>query len=668
MRIDSIAISNFRQFHGESELLFPYSDSKNVIVIHGDNGSGKTSILNAFKWVLYGTVDFDTGDEGIVNDIALQEAGESGIAKVKVSLKFQHDSYKYYAERSQDFRLFSGKPKPVSTSKVIVTKIAPDGQILDEPNPEIALKFILPNNLQPYFFFNGERIEKLSYSSRSEDIKDAIKNLMGLTIVERAIEHLEKGVKRELSKDTSDFDSQESKDTALELARSEQEREDCIDHIKQLSDNIRHIDSEIEDIDMALKGIEKVAEKQERRLEHEKGIEEKAGKIRNLESQQRSIISSRGFMALGKKSFNSAYEILSSEKKQGRLPAKVRAQLVEDLLASKVCICGRDIKEDSAEYGVVSSLKNDLSDQRLEDAFFEVLSNAKSVDSMSNDFFSELRMIREQISSLNKEKTDLNHKVDALTDELKGINIDNVNNLEDRRKRLKENREYNGGQKAISINSLSGIEKKLSELLTKMKNLQDAEGKVQISQQRINSAKRINEALTRLLSFLTNDVREKLSKQVQETFSSIIRKPYFAEISSSFTLEVYKPLPNGQRTLVTEKSTGESQVCSLSFIASIVSDAKQKHLSGGGTFYRGGIYPLVMDSPFGALDPEYRKLVARYIPKLADQVIILVSESQWRGEVSEQITERIAKSYRLSVQDSGNGMHLSKVVEENLNE
>ena len=63
MRILRLKIKNFRQFYGECELEFLSDDTSRITVIHGENGSGKTSLLNAFKWVLYGKTDFDTGEQ-----------------------------------------------------------------------------------------------------------------------------------------------------------------------------------------------------------------------------------------------------------------------------------------------------------------------------------------------------------------------------------------------------------------------------------------------------------------------------------------------------------------------------------------------------------------------------------------------------------------------------
>ena len=56
MRLLQLRLCNFRQFHGESPSinLEPMSSARNVVLFHGINGSGKTAILNAFTWVLYG--------------------------------------------------------------------------------------------------------------------------------------------------------------------------------------------------------------------------------------------------------------------------------------------------------------------------------------------------------------------------------------------------------------------------------------------------------------------------------------------------------------------------------------------------------------------------------------------------------------------------------------
>jgi DNA sulfur modification protein DndD len=132
---------------------------------------------------------------------------------------------------------------------------------------------------------------------------------------------------------------------------------------------------------------------------------------------------------------------------------------------------------------------------------------------------------------------------------------------------------------------------------------------------------------------------------VDETFSQIIRKNVRAYIDEDFQLKIEKQSKHGDIE-AKEQSTGEKQVTSLSFISSIISLAKEKHEQGG-KFFKGGLYPLVMDSPFGALDDDYRFKVAERVSNLADQVIIFVSNSQWNGNVKSACADRVGHSYRL---------------------
>ena len=54
-----------------------------------------------------------------------------------------------------------------------------------------------------------------------------------------------------------------------------------------------------------------------------------------------------------------------------------------------------------------------------------------------------------------------------------------------------------------------------------------------------------------------------------------------------------------------------------------------------------------MDSPFGALDREYRDLISSNLQQLAPQIIVFVSTSQWSGEVEKNLKPYIHHEYIL---------------------
>ena len=56
MLLQSIKLVNFRQFRNESIEFAEGADGKNVTIIIGENGTGKTTFAQAFFWCLYGFI------------------------------------------------------------------------------------------------------------------------------------------------------------------------------------------------------------------------------------------------------------------------------------------------------------------------------------------------------------------------------------------------------------------------------------------------------------------------------------------------------------------------------------------------------------------------------------------------------------------------------------
>mgnify|MGYP000660263789 CR=1 FL=1 len=188
-------------------------------------------------------------------------------------------------------------------------------------------------------------------------------------------------------------------------------------------------------------------------------------------------------------------------------------------------------------------------------------------------------------------------------------------------------------------------EKSLNEVKKQRKELASMSKAASSIKERLELSEEVKRVVDSLHDALSDSVRKELSKKVDDTFRSILVKDYWEEISKNYTLQIYKKVGE-HKHLVSDKSTGESQLSSLSCIGSIIALAKERHNKGTG-YYKGGVYPIVMDSPYGNLDPEYREKVAKYLPELAEQVIILATNSQWRGEVEEAVKTRKGKEYSL---------------------
>lgn len=93
MLLKSIKLENFRQFRNESIDFAQGEGGKNVTIIIGENGTGKTTFAQAFFWCLYGETEFS--DKIILNKMVATEMTPGSEEKVRVTLALRHGEVDY---------------------------------------------------------------------------------------------------------------------------------------------------------------------------------------------------------------------------------------------------------------------------------------------------------------------------------------------------------------------------------------------------------------------------------------------------------------------------------------------------------------------------------------------------------------------------------------------
>ena len=144
---------------------------------------------------------------------------------------------------------------------------------------------------------------------------------------------------------------------------------------------------------------------------------------------------------------------------------------------------------------------------------------------------------------------------------------------------------------------------------------------------------------------LENQFRISLEQRLQEIFSSISFTPYIPSLSSEYELKLVENTSGFSVNVAA--STGENQILSLSFIGAIIDKVREWSNKNTLMGLDSSTFPIVMDSPFGSLDEIYRRRVAKAIPQLVNQLVVLVTKTQWRVEVAEEMANYTGKEYVL---------------------
>ena len=192
MIIKNIMLKNFRQYI-DTTIEFATDADKNITVVMGDNGTGKTTLAQAFQWALYGETRFQIQE--VINRIVREQMTMGQSKTVSVSIEIFYNEKNYTIKRSVTYKKNAQMKLEGTNHKFTISTIDENGELhyFDEGKKNYMIKQFLPKDLSRFFFFDGERIEEMSkeiQSGKSDDFREAVYSLVGLRATQNAMGHL----------------------------------------------------------------------------------------------------------------------------------------------------------------------------------------------------------------------------------------------------------------------------------------------------------------------------------------------------------------------------------------------------------------------------------------------------------------------------------------------
>jgi len=707
MILQRIELNDFMCYAGSNK--FEFEEGINVII--GDNGYGKSKLFDAFYWVMYNEC-FNTSKKKfqstnllkrlIISDKAISDAND-GIISASVTLTFYNTEKdclyildrRYSVKKSEDKIIEDFDSEETIWFKELSYLNAKE--IKDSDQIEKIKKSILPDNIKPYMWFQGEQVESIIDFNQNDTLTRAINILSNITSYDNIIavaDSLKESSLKEFNKKQRDLSGDKGKSEGLEL-----DRQYLIERIKglelqniQIKDNLttaeekseillnKHSDAQkIREIEIKRKSIEKnLMETQEEFNEEQKSLHKRMftnkwvlkGTEDLFEEYSKMYNQFEHTKLLNETKIQARLDSENAMVKelQARLPIDVPEPIhVEYMLSIERClVCDREAPKDSEAWLKMKELldRSKMKIKTLEDEeasinnfsadFKKLYQNglglSHNIKNIDDDITSTYRRIRK----LDKRRKSLSEDLRKIESEINSLIVDAALNVNQATNLINEYAAQNElakrSIKEVMSNSniilkrkeeLAKIEADLSKLVIGEMPAYLVE-KIKVLDEFcevVNSTRK--RVFNKLVLILEEEANKHYLEMTQGNMSSrgIIR---LKELSNG---KNYMPeLVDEQGNILLQLNTGNIILIKLATIMAIIS-ARQGSRDTD-------LYTLITDAPMSVFGEDYTIGFCKTVSKVYRQSIIMSKEfyknTALRNELLTNAEIKLGKVYLIS--------------------
>ena len=639
-----IELQNFRQYR-DVRLKFPSAENDITLLI-AQNGVGKTTLLQAFRFCFYGESPnyLKLADVfSLLNFSARAEMSDGEICPVSVSIHFSFDGDDFIARRTITYVCYNGVVKSKGHSAFALLRNDGTGFAQVE-KPEEMMNQIMPAGLAHVYMFDGERMEKrVETAEYQSDFREAITGVLGLK---------EKAKALSLLGSTKERGSVIYRINSMMIPSSTEEsilKRDADSWQNTVTKNEAAISSTEESIKIADEKIKVAQELLKRRQEFKTIVETKEKLESQLHSKQLTLenkirdglgLQSKAVLYVELLKHKEAYvEFTKRKGKKQEIFTGLHKDVITAILKKGYCICGRPVAEHSEEMAKLLSLATLPNDNTL---YMQGITSLFNRASQLPQIMHRIQDIRRDVSVLNSEIGSLNVKFEKAVDDVI--------------KAQKESKSDESGE--LSLGSLRDYrhdaERKIKELTRENNGLMDRINSVdgQLHKMRVTDAKnkKIQFAVDQLvlvagrlsseLTLKQVNIRASMEKHLNEAISALMETGMSAELSKNYELTISKDIKSKGVDETGVLSTGQSVMISLSFLSALLKTVSEELPDKKSA--------VVMDAALSNVDERHIRLASERILSNFDQLIFMSFKRQLRNELFDGIKSKVRKAYELS--------------------
>ncbi len=679
-----IEISNFAMLHGID--IEPSTDSERPLtVIRGDNAAGKTTLLRAIRWCMYG----EKGLPGVPSEFSLHPVWWNPRypdVETEVSIEFDADSGGQEQSRYRLTRkvVTIGKPSAPANepdfhriNETPTLMVKPHGGTWGphEKHPDPVIEMLLPLDLRDFFLMDADEAVALVGGSdenkvapKSEYRKkttDAISGLLGLDVFTDAsnrVKTIGHSFSRKASKATGDKDLNQLQD---DLDRTREDLKRAGDNQKEMEARREALSDELQQLRSALAADLKQAGERNAWAGRLETVDEEIDaateeRTRHLAYLSENLESTELLSGLASTAISQTQDFLRHLHKQGHVPS-TNVPFVRGLLDDRYCVCGQDLSEGTVHRQRVEKrlAEADEEDSKADHLYhlyeaslrLENPTAAYGWNEKRARHDTELAACAERFSALKREKRDLSNKLRDIEDAKIDTSLSQIESLEKQLDTIK----VNLVELLHKIGEMEGKEKSIKSTRDqRRRNERAARDHVAASKLAQRVCKTIDGAYTALENRQVNELAGRMNKlfhqmaadssecDVEEMRANRSSLHMIAEVgvrsveTRAKQFEIYAKNARGRTMPMTEINGASRRVIALSFVLGLC-DVSKTHA------------PFIADSLLNVMSGRVRSNTLRITTERSRQPILLLLYQDLENPTdAETANEQAGATYTLT--------------------
>lgn len=666
MILQQIRLENFRSYFGTHtiDLATKASGPKNIVMIGGLNGAGKTSLHQAIVMGLVGEQAYFTfvrdldrkGDarqtiDRELNSLLNREAAAAGEREARVTLFLSdNDGEQLAVQRTWAFDargVYRGKEELVVARTGTASSSATDDEMTHK-HFEDMLKSYVPPEVAKFFFFDGEDIQRIARDNPGTAVGDGVDLLLGFHILDGLasdMDFLHERYRKEAHKRSQqeiELDKLRvvEKELVTQRRQFEDEQQELEERVAALREESRRLVEELreavggsgrdprlvqDELDQVNREIQRARDSIQAAVD-QRIVSALPGDLVHRLARQLDAEDARSQWEEGKRRVEPRRDRLIQQifGEDAPQPTPPLDAAQSAFLQRRVCV-EWDNLFNPPPAGIATERRHAyLSDEERNQV------RGRCAEVLRFGVLDLNRMIGE-LDTLQRRATDLRVTLDRIGDGERAAKLVAQKGRID--KELGEAESDWAAKKRQS----AAVAVDLKDLRKQISNKEEELDRSGASADRADVARRVRRAVERYKEELRPRKRDELARHLGDMYRHLARKE---DVVQRIELDERSFSPRlldrrGNSISLDSQSAGEREIYALALLWALAQTSKRD-------------LPVVIDTPLARLDSAHRSnIVKHYLPEAGRQVIVLSTDTEIDRHYHELIEDHIAKSFRL---------------------